>query len=47
MKNITSEIIRAAALSVMEDSSIRKRTLEMKKGLRSKNANVPGANIIV
>ena len=45
-KNITSEIIRATTLSVMENSSIHKQTLEMKKEMRSKNANVFGANVI-
>ncbi|MDE6593067.1 MAG: hypothetical protein K2K57_08395 [Oscillospiraceae bacterium] len=45
-KNITSEIIREATLSVMENSSIRQQTLAMKKELRSKNANALGADII-
>lgn len=43
---ITSEMIRAATLSVMENSSICKQVLEMKKEMRSKNANVFGANVI-
>ncbi|MBD5462435.1 MAG: hypothetical protein HDR24_05170 [Lachnospiraceae bacterium] len=45
-KNITSEAIRTTTLSVMENSSIHKQTLEMKKEMRSKNANVFGANVI-
>lgn len=45
-KNITSEIIRTTTLSVMENSSIHKQTLEMKKEMCSKNANVFGADVI-
>ena len=45
-KKITSEIIRTTTLSVMNNSSIRKQILEMKKEMRSKNANVFGADVI-
>lgn len=45
-KRITSEMIRTTALSVMENPSIHKQVLEMKKELRSKNANVFGASVI-
>ena len=45
-KNITSEIIRTTTLSVMENSSIHKQILKIKKEMRSKNANVFGANVI-
>lgn len=45
-KNITSEMIRTTTLSVMEDPSIHKQVLEIKKEMRSKNANVFGVNVI-
>lgn len=45
-KRITSEMIRTTALSVMENPSIHRQVLEMKKELRSKNANVFGASVI-
>lgn len=45
-KRITSEMIRTTALSVMENPSIHKQVLEMKKELCSKNANVFGASVI-
>lgn len=45
-RKITSDVIRTTTLSVMKDPSIHKQVLEMKKEMRSKNANVFGANII-
>lgn len=45
-KNITSKIIRTTTLSVMENPSIHKQILGIKKEIRSKNANVFGANVI-
>lgn len=45
-KKITSEVIRTTTLSVMENSSIHKQVLEMKKDMRSKNANDFGASVI-
>ena len=45
-RKITSEMIRATTLSVMKNPAIHEQVLEMKKEMRSKNANVFGANVI-
>lgn len=45
-RKITSEMIRTTTLSVMKNSAIHKQVLEIKKEMRSKNANVFGANVI-
>lgn len=39
-------MIKTTTLSVMKNSAIHKQVLEMKKEMRSKNANVFGADII-